>query len=96
MDLAEEFADLFTNMAISYDKDAQAQGKKYMGGAFLNGYQTAVLHIYQQLNENPGTIFTLPEHLKQLLLAFDEMARRGGVQPQLTLNYDFQSILLGV
>jgi len=86
MDFAEEFADLLTNMAISYDKDAQAQGKKYMGGAFLNGYQTAVFHIYQQLNANPGTIFTLPEHLKQLLSAFVELDRRGGVQPAIKVR----------
>lgn len=46
MDFTEEFADLLTNMAISYDKDAQVQEKKCMGGAFLNGYQTAVFHVY--------------------------------------------------
>lgn len=86
MDFTEEFADLLARMAVSYELDATAQGKKHMGGAFLNGYQTAVYHIFSQLQSNPGIVLNLSEYLQQLMSAFDLMAIRGGVQPSIKME----------
>lgn len=86
MDFSEEFADLLMNMAVSYEKDAEAQDKKHMGGAFLNGYQTAVYHILQQLEQTPQVRYMLPEYLKDLMKGFDILARCGGVQPNLKMD----------
>lgn len=81
MVFSEEFADLLASMAISYEKDAEAQGKRHMGGAFLNGYQTAVFHILKQLDQTPQVAYILPEYLTDILTGFDILARRSGVQP---------------
>ncbi|WP_290393387.1 hypothetical protein [uncultured Duncaniella sp.] len=81
MDFSEEFADLLMDLAVSYEKDAKAQGLKHMCGAFLNGYQTAVYHILQQLEQTPQVRYMLPKYLKDLMKGFDILAQRGGVQP---------------
>lgn len=85
MDFSEEFADLLTSMAVSYQQDAEAQGKKQMGGAFLNGYQTAVYHILSQIQADQSTIYRLPGYLSDMMKAFDLMAKRGGVQPSIIM-----------
>lgn len=86
IDFSEEFAELLTRMAISYEKDAEAQGQRHMGGAFLNGYQTAVFHILQQLNQTPQVEYMLLEYLTDLMKAFVILAHRGGVQPNLNIT----------
>lgn len=86
MDFSELFADQLTSMAVAYEKDAEAQGKKHMGGAFLNGYQTAIYHMLQQLEQTPQVAYMLHQYLNDLMKGFDIMARRAGVQPNLKID----------
>lgn len=86
MDFSEEFADMLTNMAISYEKNFIAQDKKHVGGAFLNGYQTAVYHILSQIQQNPATLGRLQWYLSDMMKAFDLMTHRGGVQPSIKIE----------
>lgn len=85
--LSEEYADLLTRMALSYEADAEHQGKKHMGGAFLNGYQTALYHLQEYMKQKPDFVRgMLPQYLDDMMAAFDELARRGGVQPSIKIE----------